>query len=129
MVRIAAAAAAAAIALSLAQPAAAQLDALSLGEDNFIGIWALESAAGCAGGQGMLVFYRSGAWVFYEGPLDGPFATIGTWGLSADGLVMRASDHDRPTHLEEALMPLLAADSGRIELEDDGRAMAFQRCG
>lgn len=112
-----------------ALPAAAQLDPLSFGEDHFIGRWSVEGAGGCASGAGTLTFYRSGVWIFVENPAERPFETIGSWFLVAEGLAMRASDHGRPGDVEEAIMPLLAAEEGRIELEDSGRAMAFERCG
>lgn len=119
-------------ALIVALPAAAEVDPMSLGQEHFIGHWAIDGADNCADGD-TLSIYASGVWAVTNGG-DNPVEALGSWEMSDVGITVRESSLRSPDSSRAADLIVNSADAVRMEITlnyTDGRRRSYtiERCG
>lgn len=115
----------------LAAPAAAEVDADSLGAEHFFGHWSLDGPEGCEG-RDTLSFFSSGAWAVTNGG-DNPVEVIGTWRIEGGKIAIAEQSLRDPAESEPGTITILSAEGDSMEISVDyaegkGRKFTLDRC-
>jgi hypothetical protein len=112
-------------------PAAARVDPQRLGAAHFVGLWSMDGAEGCAGGD-TLTFFATGIWAVTQGG-GNPVEALGTWTIGDNVLELTESKIGDPLTFEEMQASIDGVLESSMEITvvyKDGRKLSYtlDRC-